>query len=159
MTIQPTGPLPARIMIVGRAPSEGKDALQRAFLRGYSGTELQDARGGEYPAWAMLRHDRRPHPPPGGMIDSFVAQRKSDISRSTGFSGQVLPAAGVLGTQILSGDRLCQPNIIIALGNLAMWALTGKWGITSWRARPSRPTSSSPSTIARRSSLPTPRQW
>lgn len=27
----------------------------------------------------------------------------------------------------------CKPMVIIALGNIAMWALTGKQGITSWR--------------------------
>jgi hypothetical protein len=29
--------------------------------------------------------------------------------------------------------ELCRPNIIIALGNVAMWALTGKWGVDKWR--------------------------
>lgn len=28
---------------------------------------------------------------------------------------------------------LCRPNVIIALGNAALWALTGQWGITKWR--------------------------
>lgn len=28
---------------------------------------------------------------------------------------------------------MCQPDVIIALGNVALWALTGNWGITSWR--------------------------
>jgi uracil-DNA glycosylase family 4 len=30
--------------------------------------------------------------------------------------------------------EMCQPNVIIALGNVAMWMLTGEWGITSWRS-------------------------
>ena len=40
-------------------------------------------------------------------------------------------ASGYL--QLLEEVRLVRPNVIIALGNAAMWALTGKWGIKSWR--------------------------
>ena len=29
--------------------------------------------------------------------------------------------------------ELVQPNVIIALGNLALWALCSKWGVTDWR--------------------------
>jgi DNA polymerase I-like protein with 3'-5' exonuclease and polymerase domains len=28
---------------------------------------------------------------------------------------------------------MCQPNVIVAFGNVSMWALTGKWGIKNWR--------------------------
>lgn len=135
MTIQPTGPLPARIMIVGEAPSE-EDARKGFPFAGYSGTELTkmlaeaNIQRGQCFVTTVVRT-----PPPGGMIDSFVAQRKSDISPQHGiFRDKYCLPPVFEGTQILQREiELCQPNIIIALGNLAMWALTGKWGITSWR--------------------------
>lgn len=38
------------------------------------------------------------------------------------------------GIELLKREiEACQPNVIIALGNTALWALTGNWGITSWR--------------------------
>src|SRR6478609_3540653 len=29
--------------------------------------------------------------------------------------------------------QLCKPKVIVAFGNVSMWALCGKWGIKSWR--------------------------
>lgn len=135
MTIQPTGPLPARIMIVGEAPSE-EDARKGFPFAGYSGTELTkmlaeaNIQRGQCFVTTVVRT-----PPPGGMIDSFIAQRKSDISPQHGiFRDKYCLPPVFEGTQILQREiELCRPNVIIALGNLAMWALTGKWGITSWR--------------------------
>jgi DNA polymerase I-like protein with 3'-5' exonuclease and polymerase domains len=38
------------------------------------------------------------------------------------------------GVELLKREiELCQPNVIVAFGNAALWALTGKWGIRSWR--------------------------
>ncbi len=35
--------------------------------------------------------------------------------------------------ELLAEIEMVQPNIIVAFGNLACWALTGKWGVLKWR--------------------------
>ena len=35
--------------------------------------------------------------------------------------------------RLLEEIHLVKPNIIVALGSTALWALNGAWGITKWR--------------------------
>lgn len=35
--------------------------------------------------------------------------------------------------ELLAEIEMVQPNLIVAFGNLAMWALTGRWGTLKWR--------------------------
>lgn len=73
--------------------------------------------------------------PPGNDIGVFFAQRKSDITlQHVMLNGKHCLPIVLDGIELLKREiEMCQPNVIIALGNTALWALTGNWGITSWR--------------------------
>lgn len=135
MQIRPTGPCPAKIMIVGEAPGEREVAEGQPFV-GFSGQEmskmLQEA--GIMRSECFITNVVRVRPP-GNDVSSFIAQRKSDISAQHIMMRDkfVLPAVRD-GFELLKREiEMCQPNVIIAFGNVALWALTGQWGITSWR--------------------------
>ena len=137
MQIRPTGPCPAKIMIVGEAPGEREVAEGQPFV-GFSGQEmskmLQEA--GIMRSECFITNVVRVRPP-GNDINAFIAQRKSDISAQHIMLRDkfVLPAVRD-GFELLKREiEMCQPNVIIAFGNVALWALTGQWGITSWRRR------------------------
>jgi len=135
MEIRPTGPTPAKIMIVGEFPGEQEIVRGEPFV-GYSGDELsrmlKDA--GIMRSSCFITNVIRVRPPAND-IDNFIAANKQSIT------GQhlmlrdkfVLPCVRD-GVELLKREiELCQPNVIIALGNVALWALTGAKGITSWR--------------------------
>lgn len=123
-------------MIVAEAPTV-EDVNKGALLVGYSGTELTKmlSEAGIQRSACFVTSVVR-IPAPGGEMDAFIAARKSDITPSHGIMRDKYCLPPVFeGMQMLQREiELCRPNVIIALGNVAMWALTGKWGITSWRA-------------------------
>jgi DNA polymerase I-like protein with 3'-5' exonuclease and polymerase domains/uracil-DNA glycosylase len=132
---RPTGPCPARIMIVGEAPGENEEREGVPFV-GASGEELnrmlQEA--GIMRSECFLTNVVRVRPP-GNDISLFFAEKKKDRTLAhVEFNGKWCLPVVMQGIELLKREiELCQPNVIIALGNTAMWALTGKWGITSWR--------------------------
>lgn len=135
MQIRPTGPCPAKIMIVGECPGE-REVNEGAPFVGMAGQELsrmlQEA--GIMRSACFITNVVRIRPP-GNNLDSFIAQRKSDITAQHIMLRDkfVLPAVRD-GFELLKREiEMCQPNAIIALGNVALWALTGQWGVTSWR--------------------------
>lgn len=135
MQIQPTGPCPAKIMLVGEAPGEQEVARGEPFV-GSSGQELnrmlQEA--GIYRNQCFVTNVVRTRPA-GNDIGLFIAQTKKAITalhrpcRDKYVTKEVLDGVELLKREI----ELCRPNVIIAFGNVALWALTGRWGITSWR--------------------------
>ena len=73
---------------------------------------------------------------PGGRVEGLIAGRKMDITpKHILFQGKhVLPSV-VAGIEQLRLDILrLKPNVVCAMGNLALWALTGEWGVTNWRS-------------------------
>lgn len=73
--------------------------------------------------------------PPGKGIDDFIYWNKTKVP------GNFIPYRGVhihpefrYGLDCLKAEiKSVRPNLIIPVGNAAMWALTGNWGITKWR--------------------------
>ena len=135
MDIRPTGPCPARIMIVGEAPGEREANAGEPFI-GPSGEELnrmlRDA--GIMRSQCFVTNVVRVRPPSND-IGFFIATKKKDITGKHIMLREkfVLPVVRD-GFELLKREiEMCQPTVIIAAGNVAMWALTGKWGITSWR--------------------------
>jgi len=121
-------------MIVGEAPGEREVAEGQPFV-GFSGQELSKMlQEGIMRSECFITNVVRIRPP-GNDINAFIAQRKSDISAQHIMMRDkfVLPAVRD-GFELLKREiEMCQPNVIIAFGNVALWALTGQWGITSWR--------------------------
>lgn len=129
------GPTNARIMIVGEAPGE-QEILQHEPFVGSSGLELtkmlQEA--GIMRSECFVTNVVRERPP-GNDMGAFIPTRKKDITQyHVEVRGRkVLPCVRD-GVELLRREiELVKPNVIIALGNTPLWALTGKSGITSWR--------------------------
>lgn len=133
--IPPTGPIPARVMVVGEAPGEQEEARREPFI-GTSGLELtrmlQEA--GISRGECFITNVCRVRPPQND-ISHFIAKKKK---ARTALHVQVrdkwvLPAVAD-GIELLKKEiDLVKPNVIIACGNVAMWALTGQWGVAKWR--------------------------
>jgi uracil-DNA glycosylase family 4 len=122
-------------MLVGEAPGE-TEALRGEPFVGTSGQELnrmlQDA--GLMRSQCFVTNVVRIRPPENN-IEYFIPTKKSDVTAQhvKVRSKMVLPCVRD-GIDLLKREiELCQPNVIIAFGNVSLWALTGNWGITSWR--------------------------
>ena len=141
-------------MAVGEAPGADEIRFGRPFA-GHSGHELDEQLGkaGLNRRDLFLTnvcHER----PPGNEIEAFFA-RKSEAKGAPCLDGQLFTAASMAqlsstALSIVAGryprrpvllgliqlqqdiDRL-RPRLIIALGNTALWALTGLTGIIKWR--------------------------
>lgn len=129
------GPAPAKVMIVGECPGE-QDIIKNQPFSGYSGTELnqQLKEAGLSRNQCFITNVVRVRAP-GNDVSAFVAEKRKEITANhiNLRNKFVLPAVRD-GLEILKREiELVQPNVIIALGNLPLWALTGEWGITSWR--------------------------
>lgn len=130
--IRGEGPIPTRIVIVGEFPSE----RDRTPFDGAAGMELNRMlheagimRSECYVTYACKQR------PPNGQLGEWMALKKKDISahhlllRDRYCTYHIHEGVAELETEI----EMAKPNIIIAMGNLAMWALTGKWGVLKWR--------------------------
>jgi uracil-DNA glycosylase len=135
MIVKGDGPIPARIMIVGEAPGADEEREGVPFV-GVAGRELNRMlhEAGITRSECFVTNVARVRPL-GNDIGQFIALRKKDITpRHKQFRDKwVTPeiTEGFEHLQVEIGQ--VKPNIIIALGNTPMWALTGKWGITKWR--------------------------
>lgn len=129
------GPIPARVMLVGEAWGEHEERLGRPFV-GPSGDELnrmlQEAGLMRSECYVTNLVNKRP---PGNDIGAWIALKKKDRTAAHVLLRDrwVLPVIWEGYQQLLAEINLVQPNLIVAFGNSAMWALTGKWGIRSWR--------------------------
>ena len=135
MQIRPTGPAPAKIMIVGEAPGE-QEVLRGEPFVGASGMELSKMlqEAGIMRSECFITNVIRIRPP-GNDIGAFIAARRSDVTPQHGIvrDKHCLPPVWE-GIELLKREiEMVRPNIIIALGNVSLWALTGQWGIMSWR--------------------------
>jgi len=122
-------------MLVAEAPGD-QEVLKGIPFMGAGGAELdrmlQEA--GLFRGHCFLTSVCRVRPP-GNKIEAFVALKKKDITAAHVRLRDkfVLPVVMEGFKLLIQEIELCQPQVIIPFGNLAMWALTGKWGITSWR--------------------------
>ena len=135
MRIRGEGPAPTRIMLVGEFPSEQDERAGVAF----SGSTGQELNRMLHEAGIMRSECYTTHVckvrPPSNDISNFIAIRKKDVSTTHIFlRGRYVTKEIAQGyAELLQEIELVQPNLIIAFGNLAMWALTREWGILKWR--------------------------
>ena len=133
--MRPSRPCPARIMIVGEAPGAEEERLGQPFV-GASGNllnqMLHEAGIGRHECFVTNVARARP---PGNDFDYFMPKAKKDQRPDmVAFRGRVVDPRVPEWISLLEREiELCQPEVIIALGNAALWALTGKVGITKWR--------------------------
>lgn len=129
------GPIPARIMLVGEAWGDEEERLGQPFM-GASGQELNRM----LQQVGILRSDcyvtnlvnRRP---PQNDLGAWIAMKKSHVtSKHVPLRDHmVLPVVVEGYQQLLAEIKMVQPNLIIAFGGWALWALTGNSGIRNWR--------------------------
>src|SRR5580765_77787 len=151
MTVLGSGPIPARVMIVGEAPGVEEERHHLPFV-GPSGAELNRMLGeaGITRAECYVTNLSKERPPRN---DISLWMRKSlkftskptkedEKKRAAGveprnfvrFRNQLVHPFIEDGFALLKKEiDLVRPQIIITVGNSSMWALTGKWGITKWR--------------------------
>lgn len=134
--MQPSGPLDARVMIVGEAPGYHEEQQGVPFV-GPSGhllnSLLHDA--GLQRSQCFVTNVCRVRPPKNAIEEFFVPTKRMPHGEGwTSFMGGWAKAPVVDGHKALMAEiDAVKPKVIIALGNLALRALTGNWGILKWR--------------------------
>lgn len=146
MIVRPTGPPDARIMIVGEAPGENEELQGKPFV-GPSGWQLDQmlASAGIKRTECFVTNVARTRPPSND-ITKFIACTKQGkpvkspksklINRSIHKPLKDLFVTSELydGYHELQREiARVKPSVIIPVGNVSMWATTGKWGIKKWR--------------------------
>ena len=114
----------AKIMLVGEAPGEEEDKTGKPF-QGYVGQTLNNilSQAGIARHQCIVTNVARERPP-DNRISFFFEDKQCTIPKSK---------LKVWIEQLKEDIELHQPNIIIALGSIALWALTGEKKISDFR--------------------------
>lgn len=136
MTITSVGPSAAHIALVGEFPNE-QDILRGQPFCGTSGMELtkmlrEAGTFRESCYMTLVCNDRIPR----GRIEGVVALTKKDITNDhVIWNGKHVHRCVVEGAERLKRElMLVKPNVVAAVGNLALFVLTGEWGVHNWRS-------------------------
>ena len=125
----------ARLMIVGDCWDSEGERTQSCFV-GRAGEELnkQLHELGVTRSECYLTNIINARPPAGD-IENWIVVKKKDITPDmVAFRDRWVKPVILEGlAQLIQEIALAQPNIIVALGSAALWALTGAWGVTKWR--------------------------
>ncbi len=140
--VRPEGPAPARLMAVGEAPGAEEEAQGRPFC-GAAGHQLTgQLREVGIPRNDVFISNVLRYRPPGNQIRLYVDDYRKSKPCPSGFMPWS-PTPGIplkwvvpfvpehvehLKQEILAVN----PNLILAFGNVALWALTGEEGIMKW---------------------------
>ena len=135
MQIRPTGSTQSRIMIVQDCPGYAEIGAQEP-LQGSGGKEfnrmLSDAgiMRSECFITSVIRQQVSQF-----STDTQIAMRKADVTpfHQPYYDKMVLQPFTSGAALLIKEIELVKPRVILALGNGALFALTGKWGIKSWR--------------------------
>lgn len=119
------GPRDAKIVIVGEAPGANEEKSGVPFI-GYSGQLLRESllKNGVNPDHCFITNTCK-YRPPGNDIMKFIKKKK----------GELIPNAEVITgiSELYSDLAEIEPNVIVPLGNIALWSLTGFTAITKRR--------------------------
>lgn len=130
------GPSKADIVIIGEAPGEEEELQGKPFV-GTSGKLLDKL----LMEAGMQRRDCYvtnvcKYRPPANKIEAWITDKKKiglendwPLAQGRYFSSVVEDGLSELPQEILERE----PKVIVGLGNVALWAMTGEWGITDWR--------------------------
>jgi len=124
MFVATEGPPKAKIMLVGEAPGKDEDALGKPFV-GYAGKTLNNilSQAGIARHECLVTNVARERPP-GNKISFYFEDSKCTRPKS-----MLIGWINLLKKEI----ELYNPNIIVALGATALWALTGEKKISEFR--------------------------
>lgn len=142
--VQPSGPLPARIFLCGEAPGE-QEVLRNTPFVGPSGYELDRMlhEVGIMRSECFITNVCRQRPPTHykngkrqvNDIGSWTSPLKTCPNKEWQWKNGLWYSQEIAeGLELLEKEiALCQPSVIVAFGNLALWALSGNWSIKNWR--------------------------
>lgn len=124
MLVNTEGPTNAKIMLVGEAPGEEEDKLGKPFV-GYAGKTLDVllSQAGIARYQCLVTNVARERPP-ANKIYFFFEDKKCTIPK---------PKLQLWIEKLKEEIELYNPNVIIALGSTALWALTGEKKISDFR--------------------------
>lgn len=122
-------------MIVGEAPGVEEERQGVPFV-GASGKELTRMlhEAGFIRSECFITNVCRIRPPENDIDRFFVTKTEATRLGLMEVMGKYpMPVIREGMEELNSEIHQCEPDLIIALGNTALWALTGEWGITNWR--------------------------
>lgn len=124
MRVELEGAIDAEIMFVGEAPGETEDKLGKPFS-GRAGRTLDNllAQAGIARYQCIVTNVAKERPP-AGRISYYFEDKKCTVAKPN-----MLEWVNELKMEIL----LYKPNVIVALGATALWALTGEKKISIFR--------------------------
>jgi len=135
MHVKGEGPIPSRIMLVGEMPGV-EDEVRGAPFCGAAGMELNRMlhEAGIMRSECYVTNVCKVRPE-NNQLSRFMAQTKKEIGpQHTHMRGRYVTKEIVEGyAELLVEIDMVKPNLIVAFGNLALWALTGHWGVMKWR--------------------------
>lgn len=133
--IYPTGPETAKVMIVGEYPGEG-DILKGRPFSSASGYELRKmlTEANLFMESCYITYAYPERAVKG--VDSLIAKNKKAVTPShVIFNNRYITAEFREHIKQLKAQiEIVKPNVIVAMGNVALFALTGQWGVNSWRS-------------------------
>lgn len=122
-------------MIVGEAPGRDEEIRGEPFVgaAGYELTKMLQECGIQRTECFLTNVARvRPY---DNDINNFIAKAKKDRTaehsplRDKWVRKPITEGFALLKQEI----AMVKPNMILAMGNVPLWALTGHWGVTKWR--------------------------
>jgi uracil-DNA glycosylase family 4 len=129
------GPLGAKILIVGAAPTEEDLRRGEPFLGGggYELSKILNEAGTfrEHCLMTLVVGERLGFPP-----ELLVPQKKKDVGgQYVLLNGRHVHPTVVAGIERLRATiEKHKPNVIVPTDNVSLWALTGQWGVDNWRS-------------------------
>jgi len=133
--VRPSGSIPARVMIVGEAPGAEEEIHNEPFV-GYSGKELTKMlhEAGINRSQCFVTNVCRERPYKNDIATVIAFKKKDRTAEHSPLRDKWVKRPIHEGFALLRQEiALVKPNIIIAFGNVSLWALTGLWGVTKWR--------------------------
>ena len=133
MRIEGTGPIPARIMLVGEFPSEQDKSTPFGGSAGQELARLLQEAGIMF-SECYITYVVKVRPL-GGQLSTLMPIKKKDVTSAHLFlNNRYVTKELFAGVQELNTEiAMVNPNIIVTFGNLGMWALTGNWVVDKWR--------------------------
>lgn len=129
------GPAPANIMLVAEAPGADEERTGRPF-QGAAGMELNRmlTEVGIQRSNVFVTNVCRLRPVNNDISVHISRKKKCPASDMSAFRDGWATERIHDGLNKLKKEiALVSPNVIISFGNVALWALSGRWGIGDWR--------------------------
>jgi DNA polymerase len=145
-------------MLIGEAPGEDEERTGFPFM-GYSGQELDRllVEAGLRRMDCFITNVLETRPPNNKLAEYFCVKKSEcghdfpPLSAGKYLHRELLPELRRLASELL----IVRPNVIVALGNTALWALTGQTGIGKVRGAVTVSSASAPCGVPGLKVLPT----